>query len=101
MTRSAALFVLTDPQGDHGFAPPGRMIDDARAACVAACTESGEDPCGCSTVTTYDVGLFLVNMVGSYLASTGSAIRTDVCMADDSCSDFAPLPAARGPDQLP
>lgn len=99
--ESAALFVLTDPQGDHGFAPPGKMIDDARAACLVACTEPGEDPCGCGAVTTYDVGLFLVNMVGSYLASGGAELRTDVCMADDSCADLAPLPAARSPDELP
>ena len=96
---SSATFAMTDPVGDHGFAEPGSMIDDVREACAEDCPEPGT--CDCETLTTYDVGLFCVNMLGSYLASGGQTITTDICMSRNDCPDFYPYPEVRTGDELP
>jgi hypothetical protein len=93
--ESVAMFALTDPQGDHGFNTPGAMIDDAREACADACTEQGDDPCGCSTRTTFDVGLYLANLLGGYLQSGGTSVPTERCMATNTCASYPALPPAR------
>jgi hypothetical protein len=94
--ESVAMFALTDPQGDHGFNSPGAMIDDVRDACRAACMEEGgDDPCGCGTKTTFDVGLFLSNLLGGYLQSGGEHVPTERCMATNACAAYPPLPPLR------
>lgn len=94
---SAVIFALTDPQGDHGFPGPGSMIDDVRQDCVAACAEGGTDPCGCSTLVTYDVGLFLTNLLASYLASEGRTLSTDICQSRNQCASYPAYPPERTP----
>jgi hypothetical protein len=92
--KSVAFFLLSNPEGDHGFEQPGTMVDDARKACVATCSSQ---PCmdGCAVVTTFDVGLFMANWMGAYLASNGKAMPLDRCQAFNDCGSFPAYPAAR------
>ncbi|MEZ4444602.1 MAG: hypothetical protein R3B72_36345 [Polyangiaceae bacterium] len=93
---SAAIFPYNVPSGQHGFDMPGAMIDKAIAQCRDACTETeGDDPCGCNGVTTFDIGHFMVNMIGGYFRSRGEALSSDLCMSRDDCGDLptAPPPA--------
>jgi hypothetical protein len=93
---SSMLFSMGDIGGSHGFTVPGEMIDIARALCKKECTETtGENPCGCKTVKSFDLGLFLFNIVGRYLRSNGTALTFDPCNATDECSDQIPLPKLR------
>jgi hypothetical protein len=98
---SAALFPLTRDTGQHGFDPPGAMIDDARNRCLQGCNESGSNPCGCYTLQTYDVGQFLFNLTGRYLATDGEELVVDQCHSRDDCSYRLPSPGLRDTTQLP
>ncbi len=98
---SAALFPLTRETGQHGFDPPGGMTDRARAACRAACGETGSNACGCSTLKPYDVGQFLFNLAGRYLVTEGNELTVDQCHSRDDCGYKLPPPAARNTSQLP
>jgi hypothetical protein len=94
--KSTALFVMTNPQGDHGFDSPGGMVDSFRDDCIASCAMMGSgDPCGCAGKVTYDVGLFLVNMMSRYLKSGGTELSTDLCQSRNDCSDIPAYPAVR------
>ena len=94
--KSTALFVMTNPQGDHGFDAPGGMVDSFRDDCLATCTMMGDsDPCGCNSQITYDVGLFLVNMMSRYLKSGGTELSTDMCQSRNDCADIPAYPAVR------
>jgi hypothetical protein len=92
---SAAVFPYSDPTGTHGFDLPGQMTDRVRSQCKKACKETGADPCGCSVKKTYDIGLFMFNLMGRYFASGGKVLSDDLCMSQDSCSDKLPVPAQR------
>ena len=101
---SAAIFPLTNPTGQHGFDPPGDFTDDAIELCQADCetepSDDNTDPCGCRTQEVYDVGRFLFNMIGDYLASGGKSLRTDACLGTNNCEDFPAYPAEREPDEI-
>ncbi len=93
--KSAAIFPYNVPTGQHGFDMPGAMTDKARKACADQCTEMGDDPCGCSKLETYDVGFFMMNMIGKYFSSGGTELSTDLCQSRNDCSYLSPLPPAR------
>ena len=95
---SAAFFPYGSPFGKHGFDDPGEMIDNAIRRCRDTCAE-GMD-CACEDTEVWDVGNFFFNMMGEFLASGGTRIRTDACMSSQDCSDFMPLPADREPSEL-
>ena len=97
---SAALFPLTNRRGEHGMERPGGMVDRFREQCVAVCTETGPDPCGCSTVMTYDIGTYVLGMVSRYLASGGFMLSADLCQSRDDCPEIGPVPVARDPASL-
>ena len=102
---SAAIFPLTNATGQHGFDPPGAFSDDAVKRCVAACptVEDGEaNLCAdeCANTQTYDVGRFLFNMIGKYLASGGMDLSTEACLGTNDCEDFPAAPADREADFL-
>jgi hypothetical protein len=101
--KSAAIFPYNVPGGQHGFDFPGAMVDKARAQCVENCTETmGDDPCGCSTLETFDIGNFMMNMVGLYFRSGGTELSADLCMSRDDCGDVPNSPpAARDIATLP
>lgn len=98
---SAALFPLTKDTGQHGFDPPGAMIDEARERCIDACSEGGSNPCGCYTLQTYDVGQFLFNLASRYMATDGQELIVDQCHSRDDCPHKKPVPALRDTTQLP
>lgn len=98
---SAALFPLTRDTGQHGFDPPGAMVDIVRQRCRQACTEGGSNPCGCNDVQAYDVGQFLFNLASRYLVTDGQELEVDACHWRDDCSYKLPAPAPRNTAQLP
>lgn len=99
---SAAIFPLSNPTGTHGFDMPGEMTDAARKACASSCTlTTGTDPCGCTTLQTFDIGNFMFNMIGRYFASDGKSLNADLCNSRDDCSDKQAAPKARELSTLP
>ena len=66
--------------------PPGVCTEDP---------EQVEDPCGCSTLQTFDIGNFMLNMIGFYFRSGGTELSTDLCMSRNDCEGIpqAPPPA--------
>jgi hypothetical protein len=100
--QSAAFFPLSRTTGQHGFDFPGQQIDDFREACRRDCPQGQTgDPCGCNQQRTFDIGLFLFNMLGRYLASDGHDINLDLCNSRDDCPDLLPPPPARNTGELP
>ncbi|MFO0722691.1 MAG: hypothetical protein U1E65_02830 [Myxococcota bacterium] len=98
--RSAAIFPMTAPEGDHVFDPPYAWIDREHQSCLDACAAAGMMTCDCPAKRGYDVGNFLVNMIGKYLASRGTALTADLCMSNDSCADQHLVPPTRPDDML-
>ncbi|MBI4704425.1 MAG: hypothetical protein HY744_25260 [Deltaproteobacteria bacterium] len=100
--KSAAIFPYNVPGGQHGFDMPGGMTDRARQQCRDACAQKeGDDPCGCGSLETFDIGNFMMNMIGRYLATSGHELRSDRCLSSSDCAGFASLPPARDPQKLP
>jgi len=102
---SAAIFPLTNATGQHGFDPPGAFTDDAIKKCKSECPEIDEEETtscedACENTQTYDVGRFLFNMIGKYLASGGMTLSTDACLSTNDCTDFPTPPADREADFL-
>jgi len=89
---SAAIFPYAIPTGQHGFPFPGGLIDLERKWCAEACTE---DDCGCDTATTFDVGRFLFNMFGRFMATDGMELPNDPCLGIDDCGFVPEKPPAR------
>ena len=99
--QSAAIFPYNVPTGQHGFDFPGGMTDKARKACAEACTETeGDNPCGCTTLQTFDIGFFMMNMVGRYFTSGGMKLSADLCQSRNDCPELPDAPAARDPASL-
>lgn len=99
---SAAIFPYADATGQHGFDLPGETTDKVRNECRAACMETeGEDPCGCGALTTFDVGRYMLNMIGRYTVSGGMSLDDDLCQSRDDCADHQALPPARALETLP
>lgn len=85
---SSSIFPYTVPEGQHGFYQPGVMTDKARQLCRDTCQLPGmDDPCGCNTKATFDIGLFLFHMMGRYMASDATFLDADLCQSADDCSD--------------
>lgn len=97
--KSATIFPLTAPEGDHGFDLPWRMIEKNYKRCVEACMAAGTEPCDCQK-DGYDVGNFLLSMIGRFLRSNGQDLRTDLCLSTDTCADELVAPAPRSADAL-
>jgi hypothetical protein len=100
---SAALFPYTHPDGQHGFDLPGVMTDKVResAQCTSTCVEGAAptNPCGCGA-KIFDIGNFMLNMMGQYLKSGEKTIGTDMCQAYDNCSFIEPVPAVRSASDI-
>lgn len=97
--RSAAVFPYPNPTGQHGFAMPGEMADGSLKACQAKCKESKPDEktpeCGCADADYFDIGSFMMNMIGTYFASEGKTLSADLCQSRDDCGDVKAPPAPR------
>jgi hypothetical protein len=99
---SAAIFPLSEPTGTHGFDFPGQMIDKARRYCRRACKETeGDDPCGCATLKTFDIGNFMLNLLGNYFASEGQQLEIKPCFSEDNCPERPQPPELREINTLP
>jgi hypothetical protein len=92
---SGVLFTYSDPTGMHAFDLPGQMTDRARKACKDA---GGKD---CETLTTFDIGTYMFNLLGRYLRSGGTTLVFDPCYRERRCPGDPPVPAARGQAELP
>jgi hypothetical protein len=95
---SAAIFPFPQPDGQHAFDYPGSQIDEARsrAGCPAACGDGGPvaDPCSCGT-HVFDIGQFMFNLLGHYVASGGTALSDDLCQSRNDCPDIPAILAQR------
>ncbi len=100
--KSAAIFPLATDTGQHAFDLPGEMTDKFRDKCKKECTlTEGSDPCGCRTKVTYDIGSFLLNMAGHFIATNGQELNADLCNSHTDCSYLPPRPPARDTKDLP
>ncbi len=99
---SAAIFPYNVPTGQHGFDLPGGMTDKAREQCREACSVEGEDdPCSCEDLQTFDIGFFMMNMIGRYFKSGGLKLDADLCQSRNDCQGLPSLPPARDISKLP
>jgi hypothetical protein len=96
---SGAIFPYPVPQGEHGFAFPGGLPDEAIKNCRRACPE-GEN-CDCANVTTFDVGSFMFNQLGRWFRSNAREVPTDLCLSRNDCEWETDPPAFRPIEQLP
>ena len=90
---SGAVFPFTNPTGQHGFDFPGQMVDRFRKRCTDACPEG--EACDCADVATFDIGSFLFNTLGRYMASGGTVVDIDACNWRGDCADLPPPPELR------
>lgn len=103
--KSLSLVPYTVPEGQHGFALPGEMLDRSRNFCRATCgVGDPTDPCDCAHKPFFDIGLFMFRMVGRWLASDATFVDIDLCQSDDNCGGrpfaWGPPPPARDPGDL-
>ena len=103
---SAVIFPYSDPEGIHMVKLPGKMTDDFRKLCKAACTKTpagpeDDDPCACEAERPFDIGLYFFNVIGRYLKKGGRELSLDVCQGTDACADSAPVPKQRDLSTLP
>ena len=90
---SAALFPFPRPDGQHGVAMPGGLPDEAKRKCEKAefpYESCAEGECDCESVGRFDVGTFIMNMMGAYILEGGKAMPADPCLGTDDC-DFIPV----------
>ena len=98
---SGAIFPFPQPQGQHGFAFPGGLLDKGRSMCRQACVpdptvvDPPADPCGCETLQGFDIGSFMFNVLGRYLASGGRVWDIDMCNSRNDCPDIPAPPEFR------
>jgi hypothetical protein len=89
---SGAVFTYATPEGQHGFAFPGELTDDA----VTACEEAGGMDCDALVGEAYDVGWYMFHMLGGFLSNQGQFYPIgDKCNTKDMCNDLPPTPADR------
>lgn len=91
--KSAAFFVYSEPQGDHGFMTPGAMIDKSKRRCEEACAAAMQERCDC--VAPWDVGHALFNLMGRYLVTGGAELELLRCQGEDTCDDVPAAPPTR------
>lgn len=96
--KSAAIFPYPRPSGQHGFDFPGAMRDKGEQACLDKCAASGDadgDNCGCADEEFFDIGSFVMNVIGQYFRSEGQELSFDLCHSRDDCGDVPPSPPPR------
>ena len=95
--KSAAIFPYNVPTGQHGFDLPGGMTD----RCIRALPDEQCPAMGaCECDGTFDIGYFMLNMVGFYFKSGGNQLRAEPCMSTNDCPDILPPPEPRDPNNL-
>jgi len=69
--------------------------------CKCSTVKAEPGTCGCEELVTYDVGLFLVNMLAGYLASGGTELTVDLCQSRGDCAYLPDYPEVRSEEDLP
>jgi hypothetical protein len=95
---SGAIFPLPVPEGQHGFAFPGDMSDWVIRDCREAC--EAEEGCGCDDLQPFDVGYFMFNMLGRYMATGGTELPIGLCNSSNDCDYKLPVPDERPLSEL-
>ena len=89
---SGLMLPHTSLTGKHGFDFPGQWVEQGRDRCASECalevTEDAPDPCDCETLEVFDIGTFVFNTLGRYLASGGTDWNVDVCNGLGTCGDM-------------
>ncbi|MCH9688545.1 MAG: hypothetical protein K0V04_44350 [Deltaproteobacteria bacterium] len=101
---SGAVFPMSVPEGQHGFALPGQMTDWAIKICQATEGVSSPDCAPANFVgQTYDVGWTMFHMFGTWVRSgrQDDPLTSGVCWAKESCNDLPLTPEPRDPETLP
>ncbi|MEX1365723.1 MAG: hypothetical protein AB1Z98_21525 [Nannocystaceae bacterium] len=100
---SGALFPMSVPQGQHGFALPGEMTDWA----VGLCREqqgAGAPECLPEAIAgqTYDVGWGMFHMFGEWATGDRQVDPRDWtrCWSKDACGNLPPTPERRAASTL-
>ncbi|MCB9568978.1 MAG: hypothetical protein H6710_17475 [Myxococcales bacterium] len=89
---SGAIFTYAVPEGQHGFALPGELTDQA----VAACADAGGMDCGALVGETFDVGWYMFHMIGGFMRDRGAEYPIlERCNFKEECNDLPPTPADR------
>ncbi len=101
---SGAVFPMSVPEGQHGFALPGQMTDWAIALCQADKGPTSPD-CAPSAIAgqTYDVGWAMFHMFGAWVRSGReiNPLTAGLCWAKETCNDLPLTPEPRDPATLP
>jgi hypothetical protein len=89
---SGAVFTYAIPEGQHGFALPGEMTDNA----IAACEEAGGMDCDALVGEAFDVGWYMFHTIGGFLRNGGQEYPLlDKCNVKTDCNDLPPTPPER------
>jgi hypothetical protein len=93
--KSAAVFPYNVPTGQHGFAFPGGDMENFAKACLNTCPEGEDCDCDNAGAGRYDVGRFMFNLAGHYMATGGMALEMDQCHSNQTCDYEQPVPPER------
>lgn len=89
--QSGIIFPYPRPTGQHGFSFPAGFPVEGLKLCKEWCTESPDevaDPCGCGAREFFDIGHFMFNTLGRYMASGGTKWDDGPCNGRDDCEDL-------------
>jgi hypothetical protein len=99
---SGVVLPMASPTGTHGFDFPGDMAKKNMEKCKNECTQTGgEDPCGCEDKKFFDLGHYMINLLGTYVKSDGKKLEHKPCLGTNDCPDLSPPPEPRDPMTLP
>jgi hypothetical protein len=98
---SGAIFPYTVPQGEHGFALPGQMTDNAIAICKER-NGSLDPSCEVDNIVgkTYDVGWDMFHTMGAFFNGAADPFGGQ-CNTKQSCNGIVDTPQARDLATLP
>jgi hypothetical protein len=96
---SGAIFPYAIPQGQHGFALPGEMTDNAIKLCKEK-NGSQAPQCAPEQIVgeVYDVGWYMFHAMGAYF--TGGEVFGGRCYTKQSCNNLPPTPPPRDESEL-
>ena len=83
--------------GVHGFPPPGSKYDELSGRCKDACaTPEDPDPCGCMSRSYFDIGMYMMNVMGDFFYSDATRATFDLCNSRNDCSWAPPADFGQG-----
>lgn len=89
---SGSIFTYAIPEGQHGFALPGEMTDNA----VAQCVDEGGTDCDAIVGDAFDVGWYMFHTIGGYFKTGAQEYPLlDKCNVKEACNNLPPTPPPR------